>query len=171
MKKVVIINGPIGVGKSTVGKLLCNKLNMSAFIDGDWCFDLHPFIANKETKDMAIGNIVYLINNYLKCSHCDYVVFIWVMDKIDVYQRIINNIRRDDVRLYEITLNCTEEALVDRWKRDTLCDWRIEEWLNVSIKSLKYFEGLDTIKIDTSDKTANDVADIINEIVIKQLDG
>jgi deoxyadenosine/deoxycytidine kinase len=53
MKKVVIINGPIGVGKTTVGKLLCNKLNKSAFIEGDWCFDLHPFIANKETKDMA----------------------------------------------------------------------------------------------------------------------
>ncbi len=52
MKKVAIINGPIGVGKTTVGKLLCNKLDKSAFIDGDWCFDLHPFIANKETKDM-----------------------------------------------------------------------------------------------------------------------
>ncbi|MGF7146342.1 shikimate kinase [Anaerotaenia torta] len=73
MKKVVIINGPIGVGKTTVGKLLCNRLDKSAFIDGDWCFDLHPFIANKETKDMAIDNIVHMINNYLNCSHCDYV--------------------------------------------------------------------------------------------------
>lgn len=94
MKKVVIINGPIGVGKTTVGKLLCNILNKSAFIDGDWCFDLHPFIANKETKDMAIDNIVHLINNYLNCSHCDYVVFNWVMDKIDVYQKIIENFKK-----------------------------------------------------------------------------
>lgn len=87
MKKVVIINGPIGVGKTTVGKLLCNKLDKSAFIDGDWCFDLHPFIANTETKSMAIDNIVHMINNYLNCSCCDYIVFSWVMDNKDVYQK------------------------------------------------------------------------------------
>lgn len=116
---------------------------------------------------MAINNIVYLINNYLNCSQCDYVVFNWVMDKIDVYRKIIDNIQRDDIQLYEITLNCTEEALVDRWQKDILCDWRIDEWLSISKKSLKYFEGLDTIQIDTSYKTAIDVADKINEIVIK----
>jgi cytidylate kinase len=166
VKKVVIINGPIGVGKTTVGKLLCNRLDKSAFIDGDWCFDLHPFIANKETKDMAIDNIVHMINNYLNCSHCDYVVFSWVMDKKDVYQKIIENIQREDIQLYEITLNCTEVALVDRWQKDILCDWRVDEWLNISKKSLRYFEGLDTILIDTSNKSALDVAEKINEIVV-----
>ena len=53
MKKVIIINGPIGVGKTTVGKLLCDKLYKSAFLEGDWCFDMHPFITDKETKDIA----------------------------------------------------------------------------------------------------------------------
>ena len=166
MKRVVIINGPIGVGKTTVGKLLCKRLDKSAFIDGDWCFDLHPFIANKETKDMAIDNIVHIINNYLNCSYCDFVVFCWVMDKKEVYRKIVENIQREDIRLYEITLNCTEEALVDRWHKDTLCDWRIDEWLNISKKSLKYFKGLDTILIDTSNKSAIDIAEKINEIIV-----
>jgi cytidylate kinase len=165
LKRVVIINGPIGVGKTTVGKLLCDKLKKSAFIDGDWCFDLHPFVANKETKDMAIDNIAHLMNNYLNCTHCDYVVFNWVMDKVDVYQKIIENIQSVNIHLYEITLICTEEALVDRWQKDILCDWRIDEWLNISKKSLKYFKGLDTIQIDTSFKTAMDVADKIYKIV------
>lgn len=29
-----------------------------AFIDGDWCMDLHPFVGNKETRDMAVNNIL-----------------------------------------------------------------------------------------------------------------
>ena len=167
MKKVIIINGPIGVGKSTVGKLLCKKLNKSAFLDGDWCFDLHPFIADKETKEMAVDNIIHIINNYLNCSHCDYVVFNWVMDKIEVYRKITNSLQRNDTYLYEITLTCTEEALTDRWHKDNLCEWRIDEWLNVSKKSLNYFSGLDTIRIDMSDKSAMDVADEIYSIIIK----
>ncbi|HHV10114.1 MAG TPA: AAA family ATPase [Clostridiales bacterium] len=169
MKKVIIINGPIGVGKSTVGKLLCSKLNKSAFLDGDWCFDLHPFIADKETKEMAVDNIIHIINNYLNCSHCDYVVFNWVMDKMEVYQKIINSIKINRMYLYEVTLICTEEALTDRWYKDNLCEWRIEEWLNISKKSLDYFRGLDTICIDTSGNTASGVTDEIYSIVVKEV--
>lgn len=35
MKKVIIINGPMGVGKTTISKLLCNKLDKSGFLDED----------------------------------------------------------------------------------------------------------------------------------------
>lgn len=166
MKKVIIINGPIGVGKSTVGRLLCKKLNKSAFLDGDWCFDLHPFIDDQETKEMAVDNIIHIINNYLNCSHCDYVVFNWVMDKMELYKKITDSLQVNKSCLYEIALICTEEALTDRWYKDNLCEWRIEEWLNVSRKSLKYFSAIDTIRIDTSNKTANDVADEIYSIVV-----
>ena len=159
MKKVIILNGPIGVGKTTVGKMLCNKLNKSAFLDGDCCFDLHPFVANKETKNMAIDNITYMIKNYLKCTHCDFVVFNWVMDQIDVYQKIIDNIDSPNIRLYEITLFCSESALEDRWFKDTICEWRNDEWLSVSKKSLTYFAGLDTFKVDTSNKKAGDIVE------------
>lgn len=165
MKKVIIINGPIGVGKTTVGKLLCDKLYKSAFLDGDWCFDLHPFIANKETKDMAIDNILHIIKNYLNCTQCEFVVFNWVMDKTYVYEKIIDGIKSTDMHLYEITLYCTDVALENRWYKDTLCEWRNDEWLNVSKRSLNYFESLNTLKIDTSNKQAVDVADEIYSIV------
>ena len=67
--KVIVINGPMGVGKTTLGKYIADKYAGTAFIDGDWCIDIHPFIGNRETKTMAIDNILYLINNYKKCSY------------------------------------------------------------------------------------------------------
>ncbi|MDF2543034.1 MAG: nucleotide kinase [Herbinix sp.] len=165
MKKVIIINGPMGVGKTTVSKILCNKLSKSAFLDGDWCFDLHPFIANKETKEMAIRNITYLIKNYLNCSECEYVVFNWVMDNEFVYENILNNLSDMNYQLIKITLTCKEEALEDRWYKDKVNDWRIQEWLDVSKRSLQYFEQRDTIKIDTSNISPENVVDVIYDII------
>ena len=67
--KVYVINGPMGVGKTTVGRFLADSIPRTAFIDGDWCFDLHPFVGNAETKAMAVDNILHMIANYGKCSH------------------------------------------------------------------------------------------------------
>ena len=161
MKKVIIINGPMGVGKTTVSKMLCNKLNKSAFLDGDWCFDLHPFVANRETKAMAIDNICFIIRNYLKCSECDYVVFNWVIDNEKVYENIINNITDMEFELVKITLPCNVDSLEDRWYKDKVNEWRIQEWLDVSKKSLLYFENLDSIKIDTSNISSYNVTEKI----------
>ena len=58
--KVIIINGPMGVGKTTAGKLIAEKNPGTAFIDGDWCMDLHPFVGNRETKAMAVDNILHM---------------------------------------------------------------------------------------------------------------
>jgi len=35
IKKFIIITGPMGVGKTTIGKGLCDKLGRTAFIDGE----------------------------------------------------------------------------------------------------------------------------------------
>ena len=45
--KVIILNGPMGVGKTTVGKYIADHYPGTAFIDGDWCLDLHPFVGNR----------------------------------------------------------------------------------------------------------------------------
>ena len=66
--KIIIINGPMGVGKTTIGKCIANKNPKTAFIDGDWCMDLHPFVGNRETKSMAVNNILHMVDNYSKCT-------------------------------------------------------------------------------------------------------
>ena len=72
--RVIIINGPMGVGKTVTGKHIAEKNPGTAFIDGDWCMDIHPFVGNRETKAMAVDNILHIIGNYQKCSECKMVV-------------------------------------------------------------------------------------------------
>ena len=86
--KVIILNGPMGVGKTTVGKLIAEKCPGTAFIDGDWCMDLHPFVGNHETKAMAVDNILHMVGNYMKCSACKMIVLVWLMDDPWVLQSL-----------------------------------------------------------------------------------
>ena len=54
MKKLFIIGGTMGIGKSTVSQILKQKLPNSVFLDGDWCWDSSPFQVTAETKEMVI---------------------------------------------------------------------------------------------------------------------
>jgi len=166
MKRFIIINGPMGVGKTTVGKIICDKLGRAAFIDGDWCLDIHPFVGNKETKAMAIDNIIHMTRNYFYCSESDTVVLSWIMSEQNT-EKIISGVSDLDFQICDIVLTCGKEVLVDRWKKDTISEWRSDEkWFTQSINSLDNFSKLNgTHIIDTSALSA----DMVAEIIIKKL--
>ena len=68
MKKLYLIGGTMGVGKTTTCQVLKTKLDKSVFLDGDWCWDMHPFMVNEETKKLVLENIWFsnsLINIFL----------------------------------------------------------------------------------------------------------
>lgn len=158
--KVIILNGPMGVGKTTVGKYIADHHPGTAFIDGDWCLDIHPFVGNQETKAMAVDNILHMIGNYQKCSVCSMVVLVWLMDEPWVIQKITQGLSAMQAEVKNVTLVCSRENLIRRWKDDHACEWRTDEWLNVSLKSLAGFASMDNT-IDTSDLPVEQVAEMV----------
>ncbi|ERJ11410.1 AAA family ATPase [Haloplasma contractile] len=161
MKKLYLITGPMGVGKTTVGKLLSNTINKTAFIDGDWCIDIHPFIGNKETKGMAINNIIHMIRNYYHCSECNQIVLSWVMS-INTVNKIMLSVSDLDLEIYNISLICDKESLAKRWHNDMKTEWRINELLEQSIQSIKSYNDRETSHvIDTSNLLPEQVVELI----------
>ena len=61
MKKLIIINGTMGVGKSTVSELLLKEMENSVYLDGDWCWNMNPFTVNEENIEMVLKNIIFLL--------------------------------------------------------------------------------------------------------------
>ena len=161
--KVIVINGPMGVGKTTVGKYIADSNPGTAFIDGDWCLDIHPFIGNHETKTMAVDNILHMIGNYSRCSACNMIVLVWLMDNQWVLDSILNGIAGMGLDAVSATLICDRENLIERWHNDAQCDWRTDEWLEVSMKSLLYFASLENT-IDTSVLSVEQVAERILQL-------
>ena len=78
-RTLYLVGGPMGVGKTTLCRLLEHRLPACAFLDGDWCWEMDPFVVNEETRRLVLDNIVYLLNSFLHCSVYENVVFGWVL--------------------------------------------------------------------------------------------
>ena len=114
MKNLYIIGGTMGVGKTTVSRLLMKKLPNSVFLDGDWCWDSSPFVVTSETKAMVIDNICHLLNNFLHCSAYENVIFCWVMHQQDIIDDILKELDTSNCCVYTISLTSDEYALTNR---------------------------------------------------------
>ena len=158
--KVIIIHGPMGVGKTTAGKLIAEKNPGTAFIDGDWCMDIHPFVGNRETKAMAVDNILHMIGNYGRCSACRTVVLVWLMDDAWVREKIRDGLAALEAEVRFVTLVCDRESLIRRWKGDRSCEWRTDRWLESSLASLPAFAAMEDT-IDTSGLSTEQTAEKI----------
>ena len=158
VKKICLINGPMGVGKTTVGKHIADTNPGTAFIDGDWCLDIHPFVGNRETKAMAVDNLLHLTSNYLSCSECNMIVIVWLMDDQWVLDSLLSGLSSLEADVRSVTLTCTASELERRWTSDTSCEWRTPDWLSVSLKSLPAFSvrpgALDTTGLSVSEVAA-----------------
>ena len=158
--KVIVINGPMGVGKTTVGKYIADKNPGTAFIDGDWCMDIHPFVGNRETKAMAVDNILYMIGNYQRCSECSMVVLVWLMDDGRVRRQIMDGLVSLQAEAQYVTLICDRENLIRRWENDRNCEWRTDQWLEASLASLPGFAAMENT-IDTGSLSVEQIAERI----------
>ena len=87
MKKLYLIGGTMGVGKTTVCMELKHRLERAVFLDGDWCWDADPFQVTDETKNMVLQNITFLLNQFLRCSAYENAIFCWVMHEQPISTR------------------------------------------------------------------------------------
>lgn len=161
MKKLFLIGGTMGVGKSTVSQLLKYKLPNSVFLDGDWCWDAHPFLVTKETKEMVMQNICFLLNNFLNCPAYENVIFCWVMHEQSIINEIISRLNTDYCRILAISLVCSEQELIQRLQKDIKAAVRTDDVLERSIVRIPLYQQLNTVQIDTSGKNPEEIA---NEI-------
>ncbi len=162
MKKIYIIGGTIGVGKTTVSKELKNRLHKSVFLDGDWCWDMNPFVVNDETKVMVMDNICYVLNNFIHCSVYENIIFCWVLHEQGIIDSILSKLDIQNLIIINISLLCKEKALRERIQKDIDNQLRSNDVLERSIERIHLYDKLNTIKIDVSEKT---VTDTVNEIM------
>lgn len=165
MKKLIIVNGTMGVGKSAVCSLLNKKLENSVWLDGDWCWMMNPFIPNEENRAMVEGNINHLLRNFLNNTSFEYVIFNWVIHSEDIFEMILNKLSDLEFEVSKITLMCSEESLKRRILKDIKDNLRDEGCIERSIERLPLYENMDTIKIDTSNISVKETVNKILEIV------
>lgn len=164
-KKLVIINGVMGVGKTTISKMLYKELENSFWLDGDNCWMMNPFEVTDENKVMVIDNIAYILNNFIKNTKSKHIVFNWVIHTDGIMNDILSKIDIINLEVYKITLMCSREKLVERISKDVAIGLRDEDNIKRSLDRLDLYKSMDTIKVDTTDKSIEKIVCEIKEIV------
>lgn len=163
MKKLILIGVPMGAGKTTLAKVLNQKLTNSVMLDGDWCWQMNPFTVNEENKKMVMDNIHYLLNSFIHNSQIDYIIFCWVMDEQKIIDDVLVGLDLSSVETTPISLLPSVQKLTSNIQTDVKANLRKPEDLQRSLARMLKFQGLATIKYDNSDKTPSDIAQEIIE--------
>lgn len=97
----------MGVGKTVVCRAMQQRLANCVFPDGDRCRDARPFTVTEETKQTVLGNIVYLLNSFIRCSAYENIVFCWVMHEQAIIGAIVNGFDAQDTEIKAVSLLCS----------------------------------------------------------------
>jgi len=161
MNRLIIITGAMGVGKSTVAKLIKEELNVPV-IHHDWLRRFHLdenwTQASFKEADMAFDNIVHIAKNYF--SH-DYPVVVIDFLYLDWIKKLESLFPGVDIRIFTLTVNDNAElerrVLSERDSGWTLTNESIK--INHSFDAAPVLEN--EVKFDTTELTARQTADRI----------
>lgn len=158
MKKLYIISGTMGVGKSTVGKLLTEKLPESVLLEGDWCWNYA--VNNAETRQIAVDNACDLLNRYLKSQSYRNIVFCWVFPFQSVWEQFLSRLQTP-CDIVKVCLTCQQNQLVNRLQRDVKQGLRLPDVVQRSIERQKQCLLTQTVKVDTTFLSPNQVVEVV----------
>ena len=164
MKNLYLVGGTMGVGKTTVCQILKTKLPNSVFLDGHWCWDMHPFQITDETRQMVMHNICYQLNNFIGCSAFENIIFCWVMHEQSIISDILSRLKLDNCCVKSISLICSEPALIKRLQKDVSARLRSPDVIERSIRRIPLYQNLNTFKVDVSEMSPTEVADYISKL-------
>ncbi len=110
---IYLVSGPIGVGKSTTTKVLADKLDRCALIEGDHLLHMFKWEAYptwEQRLNLSWMNIVAIARNIIEHDFNVVIDFV-VEDEFDWFCEQISDL---NVRLVYVVLRADQETLLER---------------------------------------------------------
>lgn len=161
MKKIIFVNGPMGIGKTSVSLKLTELINNAGIVHGDDCWDFSNIFVNDFEKGKVIKTIASRIDESFILANVNVVIVDWVMHEKLIINLILNNIKLTDYEYKIVTLISNEEQLINRLQNDIKRGKRNKGCIDKSLSYLKYYDVYDDILIDTSYLSVDEIANIV----------
>ena len=158
MKQLIVLRGTMGAGKTAICQHLLQQLAPAVWLDGDWCWNMAPFVPNEENKGMVMDNIAHLLRNFLNNSTLQNVIFCWVLHEESILQDLLARLGPKDYELHVFTLDVTPEALERRLQKDVEQGLRQPDVIQRSLARLPLYAALGGQHIDVSQISPQEAA-------------
>lgn len=103
---------------------------------------------------MVIDNAIYLLNNFLKNDNFENVIFCWVRHQQEIIDGILQKLN-SKYNFYNFSLVANEDVIRNRFDKDCNSEY-LELKVKVSMEKIKFYNTVDSIKIDVSNMNSVD---------------
>ena len=167
---IIIINGSLGVGKTSVAETLQCKFDRSVHLDGDAIGDVHPFEIYDPARIIHLYEaLALLVRFHQKHGYANFVIN-YVFESADSLQDLLKLLRplEPSIHTYWLTCNGQEQAKRIQGRRREELDWELQRFVELQhIQAEAARQGFIGKEVDTSGLTTAQVADAIWEDIEK----
>ena len=161
---IIIINGSLGVGKTSVAEELHWKFDKSIHLDGDAIGDVHPFeIYNDARIDHLYRTLALLVEFHQQNGYHNFVIN-YVFESAKSLQDLLNLLQPLDTSIHIYWLTCSEQEQARRIRelqRGNI-DWELSRFAELRhIQARAAQDGFIGIKVETSKINATETAERI----------
>jgi len=165
MKRLILVYGPNGVGKSTACALLAQMLPGCAYVDSDWCRAFHPFSFRGDGIRLIRANIASLLSNSLASPLIQDVLFSYGFHgpRRKIFEDVLLELNRSGVpfALCPILLTCDPEENLRRMR----LDGRDGERIGRAMRARAVYEQETAPRVDATWLTPHQTAQAMLEIL------
>ena len=167
---IIIINGSLGVGKTSVADQLHYKFDKSIHLDGDAIGDVHPFdIYDNARISHLYRTLELLVEFHQKNGYHNFVIN-YVFESPESLQDLLDLLRPLDPSIHTYWLTCDVEEQVKRIrnrKRDEL-DWELNRFVELQhIQAKAAQRGFIGKRVDTTRLTSAEVAEVVWKDILR----
>ena len=161
---IVIINGSLGVGKTSVADAIHQRFTKSIHLDGDAIGDEHPFeIYDQNRIDRLYRALALLVDFYRREGYQDFIIN-YVFESAQSLEDLLGLLRPLDEHIHCYWLTCSreEQAKRIRGRNRQELEWELQRFVELqNIQAEAAQKGFIGQQVDTSRLSTEQVADVI----------
>jgi deoxyadenosine/deoxycytidine kinase len=166
---IIIINGSVGVGKSSVSEQLHWKFDKSVNLDGDHIGYVHPFEIYDDARISHLYRTFELLISFHQKNGYHNFVINYVFESPESLQELLDLLRPLDSSTHSYWLTCNaeeQERRIRKRQRDQI-EWEMKRFTELQqIQAKAAQQGFIGKEIDTTNLTSVETAEVIWEDIL-----
>jgi len=161
---IIIINGSLGVGKTSISEELLWKYEKTVMLDGDALGNVNPFDIYDQNRIMHLYKTIELLAKFHKDAGFDNIIINYVFESSKSLRELTELLVPIDRNIFSFWITCEEEIQKNRIvkrNRDNL-EWELKRFIELQrIQRIASQEGFIGIEIDSSNKSIDEIGNTI----------
>ncbi|PKP07413.1 MAG: hypothetical protein CVU10_07695 [Bacteroidetes bacterium HGW-Bacteroidetes-5] len=165
---IIIINGSVGIGKTTIASGFQKKFDKSIMLDGDFIGAVHPFKLYDNSRIQYLYDTLEYIASFHLSNGYKNLIINYIFESEKSLNSLLNRLQKFNLEIRCFFLECTVQEQIERIKlrnRERVL-WELKRAyeLNAILEKATRTEYIGE-KVDISGKTINETVNILWELV------